>query len=300
MSLPLVAFSHNPDAGAQIDRSLAELGFLQITDIGIDPDLLHAVFDVSEAFFNGPDEVKRRSAYGSAQENFGYQGVMEENLDPKAPADLKQSFSMRNILVRPPAESRWPSAAFRDLMQRLYAQALAAGHRLQQSMAQTLGLAPDHFTQSHSGENVTLRLLHYPSTGLPDPEPDQMGAGAHTDYGFLTLLFQREVGGLQVIDKTGAWIDVPPLADAVVVNSGDLLECWTNGRYKSTMHRVIPKIGDRARLSIAVFIDPDSNTLVETVRGCISAENPARFAPMTAGEHLQSRLAASHKGRFDR
>jgi hypothetical protein len=74
----------------------------------------------------------------------------------------------------------------------------------------------------------------------------------------------------------------------------------SGGRYKSTMHRVVPKIGDQARLSIAVFIDPDSDTLVETVPGCISADNPARFAPMTAGEHLQSRLAASHKGQFDR
>jgi isopenicillin N synthase-like dioxygenase len=298
MTLPLVAFSHNPHAGVQIDHSLAELGFLQVRDIGIDPDLLDAVFHASEAFFDGPGEVKRRSAYGSAQENFGYQGVMEENLDPDAPADLKQSFTMRNILAQPPADHRWPSADFRVLMQRFYAQALAVAHDLQRTMAQTLGLEPDHFTQSHSGENVTLRLLHYPSTGLPDPEPEQMGAGAHTDYGFLTLLFQREVGGLQVIDKSGAWIDVPPLADAVVVNSGDLLECWTNGRYKSTMHRVVPKIGDRARLSIAVFIDPDSDTLVETIPGCISADNPARFAPMTAGEHLQSRLAASHKGRF--
>lgn len=300
MTLPFVAFSHNPDAGAQIDRSLAELGFLQITDIGIDAGLLDAVFHAGEAFFNGPEDHKRRCAYGSARENFGYQGVMEENLDPAAPADLKQSFSMRNILAQPPADDRWPSAAFRDLMQRFYAQALAAAHRLQQSMAQTLGLPHDYFTQSHSGQNVTLRLLHYPATGLPDPEPDQMGAGAHTDYGFLTLLFQRDVGGLQVIDKSGAWIDVPPRSDAVVVNSGDLLECWTNGRYRSTMHRVIPKVGDRARLSVAVFVDPDSDTLVKTLPACVSPDNPLRFAPMTAGEHLQSRLAASHKGRFER
>jgi isopenicillin N synthase-like dioxygenase len=300
MTLRLVAFSHNPHAGAEIDHSLASLGFLQITDIGIDPGLLDAVFLASGAFFDGPEKAKRRSAYGSAQENFGYQGVMEENLDPQAPADLKQSFSMRNILAQPPADSRWPSAAFRDLMQRFYAQTLAAAHRLQACMAHTLGLEPDHFIQSHSGENVTLRLLHYPSTGLPAPQPGQMGAGAHTDYGFLTLLFQRDVGGLQVIDKAGAWIDVPPRADAVVVNSGDLLECWTNGRYKSTMHRVVPKIGDRARLSIAVFIDPDSDTLVEAVPSCVSAQNPARFAPITAGEHLQARLTASHMGRFDR
>lgn len=298
MTLPLVALSPNPRAGAQIDHSLSSLGFLQIHQIGIDPALTEAVFAASKAFFDGPQEAKERSAYGSAQENFGFQGMMEENLDPQAPADLKQSFSMRNIIAQPPADSRWPSAEFRDVMQRFYAQALEAAHTIQTLMAGTLGLDRDHFTRAHSGENVTLRLLHYPGTGLPDPEPRQMGAGAHTDYGFLTLLFQREVGGLQVIDKAGAWIDVPPRADAVVVNSGDLLECWTNGRYKSTMHRVVPRNGGQPRYSIAVFIDPDSDTVVETVPSCVSPGNPARFAPMTAGEHLQARLAASHKGRF--
>lgn len=298
MTLPVVPFSHNPHAGAEIDHSLSSLGFLQITDIGIDPDLIDAVFRASAAFFDSPEDTKRRSAYGSAQENFGYQGVMEENLDPQAPADLKQSFSMRNIIAQPPQDGRWPSAEFRDLMQRFYGEALAAAHRIQRQMAETLGMDHEHFVRAHTGENVTLRLLHYPSTGLPDPEPSQMGAGAHTDYGFLTLLFQRDVGGLQVIDKTGDWIDVPPRADAVVVNSGDLLECWTNGRYRSTMHRVVPKNGDHPRYSIAVFIDPDSDTVVETVPGCISQTNPARFAPTTAGKHLQARLAASHKGRY--
>ena len=298
MTLPTISFLDNPRAGVEIDKALASCGFLQLTHIGIDADLLDAVFRASQAFFDGPAEIRRRSAYGSASENFGYQGVMEENLDPQAPADLKQSFTMRNIIARPPDDGRWPSAAFRDLMQRFYAQALAAAHRVQQEIAETLDLERDHFTRAHGGENVTLRLLHYPSSGIPDPEPSQMGAGAHTDYGFLTLLFQRDVGGLQVKDKHGAWIDVPPRADAVVVNSGDLLECWTNGRYKSTLHRVVPKVGDRPRLSIAVFIDPDSATIVEAVPSCVSDDRPARFAPTTAGEHLQSRIAASHKGRF--
>lgn len=298
MTLPIISFNDNPRAGVEIDRALSSSGFLQLTDIGIDADLLDAVFLASEAFFDGPAESRRRSAYGSASENFGYQGVMEENLDPLAPADLKQSFSMRNIIAQPPADERWPSASFRDLMQRLFAQALAAAHRIQREIAGTLGLERDYFTRAHSGENVTLRLLHYPSSGIPDPEPSQMGAGAHTDYGFLTLLFQRDVGGLQVADKNGVWIDVLPRADAIVVNSGDLLECWTNGRYKSTLHRVVAKTGDRPRFSIAVFIDPDSATIVEAVPSCVSEDMPARFAPTTAGEHLQSRLAASHKGRF--
>ena len=118
MTLPIISFLDNPRAGVEIDKALASCGFLQLTHIGIDADLLDAVFRASQAFFDGPAEIRHRSAYGSASENFGYQGVMEENLDPQAPADLKQSFTMRNIIARPPAEDRWPSAAFRDLMQR--------------------------------------------------------------------------------------------------------------------------------------------------------------------------------------
>ena len=114
----------------------------------------------------------------------------------------------------------------------------------------------------------------------------------------MTLLFQYGVGGLQVIDGTGNWIDVPPRTDAVVINSGDLLERWTNGKYKSTMHRVLANTGERDRFSIAMFIDPDSDAAVEVLPSCVTADNPARFAPTSAGAHLQSKLEASHKGRF--
>jgi isopenicillin N synthase-like dioxygenase len=100
------------------------------------------------------------------------------------------------------------------------------------------------------------------------------------------------------MDSQGNWIDVPPRGDAVVVNSGDLLEHWTNGKYKSTLHRVIAKTGDRDRLAIAMFLDPDADTVVEVLPSCVSADNPARFAATSAGAHLQSKLEATHKGRF--
>ena len=298
MTLPLVDLSASADAGRDIDAGFSTFGFLQLANIGIDPAELETVFRASEAFFNGPAETKRRCVYRSAAENFGYQGLLEENLDPNAPADLKETFTMRNIVNAPPAEDRWPSPEFRELMIRFYGHALACAHDIQRRMAVALGLPQDHFARLHSGQNVTLRLLHYPAGNASPPDPEQMGAGAHTDYGFMTLLFQHGVGGLQVIDSNGAWIDVPPRDDAVVINSGDMLERWTNGKYKSTMHRVIAKTGDRDRLSIAIFIDPDSDAMIDVLPSCTGSENPARFPPISAGAHLQARLEASHKGRF--
>ncbi len=299
MTLPLIKLSDDPVSGSAIDAGLATFGFLQLADIGIEPSDLEEVFGASEAFFQGNSQAKRACLYRSAVENFGYQGLLEENLDPDAPADLKETFTMRNILRAPLPLERWPSLEFRDVMMRFYAKALASAHRIQRTMARTLGMPEDFFVTEHSGDNVSLRLLYYPAAGAPVADAAQFGAGAHTDYGFITLLFQRGVGGLQVVDGSGNWIDVPPRDDAVVVNSGDLLEHWTNGRYKSTKHRVVAKTGDRDRYSIAMFLDPDSNTAIEVLPSCVSADNPARFAPISAGAHLQSKLEASHKGRFD-
>ena len=298
--IPLVDFSAASEArlAVEIDRALTDIGFMMATGLGVDNELLELVYASSKQFFTGPAAVKQRCAYRNAAENFGYQGLQEENLDPTAPADIKETFTMRDILNRPLPDTRWPDTAFRDLITRFYRAVLQAGYRLQRVLARALEVPPDFFTQVHSGENVTLRLLYYPNKGVDHLEPGQLGAGAHTDYGLMTLLFQDQVGGLQVLDKHQQWIDVPPVADGIVINSGDLLELWTNGRYKSTLHRVQPKIGANERLSIAMFIDPDSATQVQVLESCVDADHPPKFAPITAGKHLQQKIEASHKQRF--
>lgn len=302
MQLPLIdiptAAVPAPATADAVDQALSNIGFMLVRDLGLDKDLLQSVYRASHGFFTGPQAVKRACAYLSAEENFGYQGLAEENLDPSAPADLKETFTMRNILNRPMPENRWPSAEFRDLMAAFYTDVFAAGKRLQRILANALDLPEEFFVQCHSGENVTLRLLYYPASGVEKVQPAQLGAGAHTDYGLITLLFQDDIGGLQVLDKQNQWLDVTPQPDAVVINSGDLLERWTNGRYKSTLHRVQPKIGDQPRLSIAMFIDPDSATMVEALPSCTDAQHPPLYPPITAGEHVQQKLAASHKDRF--
>lgn len=298
MILPLIDLARTADPGAAMDAGFAEYGFLQVASIGVDQALLDAAFAAASAFFRSPDCVKQSFAYRSAEENFGFQGLLEENLDPGAPPDVKQTFTMRNILGSPPEPERWPSPAFREVMQAFYASALAAAHDMQRALARHLGEDADTFASVHGGQNVTLRLLHYPPVPKGMSIAEQMGAGAHTDYGFMTLLFQRDVGGLQVLGPDDEWVAVPPRDGAVVVNSGDLLERWTNGRYRSTLHRVEPQTSGKERFSIAMFVDPDSNTRVEVLPSCITPQLPARFSPITAGEHVQARLAASHKGRF--
>jgi len=306
MKVPAIDFSSYDEdqrdsmvaIGDKLDSALSEIGFMSISNLGISTELLDQVFAASRAFFKGDASVKAASAYASAAENFGYQGLCEEHLDPDKPADLKETFTMRNLLQHPVDDNRWPSPEFRDLMISFYQACLVGAYKVQRVMASTLDLDPNYFVQHHSGENVSLRLLYYPASGVDQIAPDQLGAGAHTDYGLLTLLFQDDVGGLEVLDMENQWQAVDYVESAIVVNSGDLLERWTNGQYRSTLHRVKPKIGHRERFSIVMFVDPDSATSVSVLESCISESNPARFEPITAGEHVQQRIKASHQGNF--
>ncbi|MEL6950938.1 MAG: 2OG-Fe(II) oxygenase family protein [Pseudomonadota bacterium] len=304
-SIPTIDFSSydvgDPAAldalALSVDDALSSVGFMTVRNLGVDRAQLGAVFDAAQAFFGGTPEDKQRSAYSTAADNFGYQCSGDEHLDPTAPADLKETFTMRDVGRRGVDETRWPSRAFAELMRTFYAACLEGAFRLMHVMALALDAEPDFFRRCHHGENVTMRLLHYPAYDLATVAPRQLGAGAHTDYGLLTLLFQQDIPGLEVQDADDAWLPVAADPGRIVINSGDLLQVWTNGRYRSTPHRVQPQLDGRSRQSIAVFIDPDSATEVSALPSCTSADNPPRFEPTTAGAHLQSRIEASHRAR---
>lgn len=177
--------------------------------------------------------------------------------------------------------------------QEFFVAAFAAARGLLRLVAQSLALPAEFFSERHKGENVTLRFLHYPAD-LSSRVESQLGAGAHTDYGSVTLLFQDDVGGLELRGASGEWRSAPPVPGAVIVNAGDLMERWTNGHFRSTLHRVRRVTGGRDRYSIALFVDPDSDVLVECVPSCQGAANPPRFEPITAGEHVRQKIAATH------
>lgn len=120
------------------------------------------------------------------------------------------------------------------------------------------------------------------------------GAGAHTDYGMMTLLFQDAVGGLEVQAKRGNWQPVPANPELTIINCGDLLERWTNGRFRSTNHRVLPNLGVRARQSIVLFIGPDPEVEVACLASCCDAKNRAQYATIRAGEFIQQKILATH------
>lgn len=301
MKLPIIDFEGYDEADPETIRTIAKdmeyalstLGFMSISNLDVTREQLAEIFTLSEVFFAQSKETKFESRYRSAIENFGYQGQGVEYLDPTKPADVKETFTMRDLQRHDPADERWPSDIFRDKMTRFYADCLSSAYKVQRVLAKILKTESEYFVRYHNGENVSLRLLHYPQTDASSIADGQLGAGAHTDYGMITLLFQNGVGGLQVLDD-GEWVDADPVDNTIVVNTGDLMERWTNGRFKSTLHRVQPRTGQQSRSSIAMFVDPDSETPVEVLKSCIDDEHPAQYDKITAGEHIQQKIEATH------
>ncbi len=168
-------------------------------------------------------------------------------------------------------------------------------NRVLQAFALALQLPCDFFATRHDRQNHTLRLLHYPPL-LQPPKLGQVRAGEHSDYGSITLLFQDEVGGLEVQTASGEWIAAPPIPGTVVVNTGDLMQRWTNHVFCSTKHRVMIPSDDRvkqSRYSVAFFCHPNDDTEIACLESCQSERSPI-YPPISAGDYLISRLQATY------
>ena len=253
-------------------------------------DLLETAFGVAMSLFASDEKSK---VPFSATLNHGYTAMKGEALDPSKPADLKETFTSRNLANIPSGSEYWPNSEFEAFMRTFYKSIAQIASDVMAAFAIALDLPEEFFERRHTGLTQTLRLLHYPPVKYVSE--GQLGAGAHTDYGTLTVLFQDQEGGLQVQGLDGKWIDAPPIPGTVIINTGDLISRWSNDYFKSTPHRVVPRpiAMKNGRLSIAFFSDPDPDVIIETFPKCITPENPHKYNPITAGEHIQRRIMAS-------
>jgi isopenicillin N synthase-like dioxygenase len=144
------------------------------------------------------------------------------------------------------------------------------------------------------------RLIRYPPATRPKPlsalsVEEEIGLGAHTDYECFTLLLQSSTPGLEILSPDGHWIEATPVENGIVVNIADFLMRWTNGIYKSTVHRVVNRT-DKERYSIPLFFSINYDETVETLPGCVDEENPSKYPPITAGKYVLDRLALTVDG----
>jgi isopenicillin N synthase-like dioxygenase len=288
-------------------QALEQVGFVTIVGHGVDPALMTATYDVMRAFFALPVAEKLVSCPPEKAKSRGYLPVGIESvastLDAETPPDLCEALVFAG-LARPSALAGdrppiWPPRpeALRPLVER-YHQALdGLGKDLMRLAALALDLPEQHFDSYFTDPAAVLRFVNYPDQ--PEaPLPGQLRYGAHQDYGGLTILRQDDApGGLEVCDADGTWHPVPPSPNGFVINVGDLMSRWTNGRWRSTLHRVVnpPRelTGSTQRLSMVVFFGPNADSEIACLPSCVSAENPARWPPVMAGEYIRAKIARS-------
>lgn len=288
----------------EVGRACRGTGFFYAANAPVEDGLREAVFAAADRFFALPAQRKAAVSIARSGHNRGYVGRAVEALDPARGPDDKEAFNVGldlaaddpDVLAGRPfrGPNLWPDLpGFREALLRYYDAMLGLGVALHRAVAVDLGLEPGFFDDKFRRPLATLRLLRYPAR--PGGAAPTLGAGAHTDYGNLTLLATDAVGGLEVRRRDGAWIAAPPIPGTYVCNVGDCLMRWTDGVYASTPHRVVSPAG-RARSSVAFFLDADPDAVVAALPGCVPAGEAPRYPPVTVADHLRSRLDAAYAG----
>jgi isopenicillin N synthase-like dioxygenase len=298
-------------AAWEVHKACREIGFFYVANHGVPQALIDAQFDCSRRFYALPAEQKLAIHMKKSPSTAGYEpvgGQILDSQDPtaeKAPPDLKESFYCAMELpdehpwaqkrIRGFGHNQWPRGlpGFREQTLEYQAAMRSLGNRVLAVLARSLELPANHIEPFYDMPGTTLRLLRYP----PHPQAalaNQLGAGAHTDWGGITLLAQDGLGGLEVRNVNDEWIQATPVAGTFVVNLGDLMQRWTNGLYRSNMHRVRNNSSSRDRYSIAFFYSPRPDSRIECLPTCTDAANPPKFAPCTASEHTYEMFKRSY------
>lgn len=297
---PLVDGSDPAAVAAELGRAAASVGFVYVRNHGVAAELRAAMMAAAERFFAQPLEAKTAIHIRHSAVHRGYFPLFEENTDPDLTADLKEGLDLGRDLGPDAPEvvqglplhgpNQWPEAlpGFRATAEQYFAAMRGLAETLMRGFALALELEPGFFADKIDRPCASLRLLHYPPQE-GHVEARTMGCGAHTDYGCLTILAQDDNGGLQVCNTDGDWIAAPPIPGTFVINLGDQMARWTNGRFQATPHRVINTSG-RERYSMPFFFDPNWDALIEALPGTVPAGEAPRFAPVLAGPYLQSRF----------
>jgi isopenicillin N synthase-like dioxygenase len=283
----------------EIHKACRDTGFFYVANHGVPLAMMEAQLDSARRFFSMPAEQKREVASTSASGILGYEGLHTQTLDPGSPADLKESFMTEIEPKAPPPDHHsrnlWPSdlPGFKQQALAYSEQIVGLGRRIASSLALSLDLPEAYFEEALEKPACSVRLLRYP----PHPEnaaPNQLGSGAHTDWGLITILLQDDRGGLEVRNADGVWIRANPIPGAFVINLGDMIPRLTNELYHSNMHRVLNNVSGMDRYSVASFFNPPEDYLVKCVPTCMPKEGEPKYPPCTVGEHTQEMIIKTY------
>lgn len=297
----------------EVDDVCQAIGFLVIDNHGVPAETIDRAWTAARAFFDLPLEQKLKLQPQEPNCPRGYFPFAEEalarTLDVETPPDRKEAFSSGPLVApscQPRAanfgffygENQWPDMLpeFREAWVNYYRAMEELGARIMRLLACALKLEEDYFARFHGHHLGALRALNYPASSTPE-NTAQHRAGAHSDYGTVTILKPDPlVGGLEVQLPSAKWIMAPSVTDSFIVNLGDLMARWTNGRWISTVHRVTGGVAETVaprRQAIAYFMNPDYDAEIAAIPTCIDEDESAKFAPVMAGDYLVEKFTAA-------
>jgi len=281
----------------EIHKAGRETGFFYLTGHGVPEAVMAGQLASAGRFFGQPLERKLDVRITNSPCQRGYDPMGRQALDEDSPPDLKEGFMLGRDLgpdhplirrgVPFEGQNQWPEGVpgFRAQMETYLAEMIRLGRGLGAMLSLSLDLPEDYLEAGLSEPNCAVRLLHYP----PHPANaafNQLGAGAHTDWGLLTILLQDDKGGLEVRNAEGVWLRADPVPGTFVINMGDMVPRMTNGLYRSNLHRVLNKGGDR--YSVATFFNPPADYVFACAPTCEQLGEPP--PPCTFGEHIQDMM----------
>jgi isopenicillin N synthase-like dioxygenase len=302
--------AHRRAIGEQIDHACQDVGFLTVVGHGVADDTIDRLHREALAFFDLPLDDRLAVVMPEPGYPYGYNPVEAEALNRSigggAAPDLKETFNVGPIDPPPRpldrmddpderavyAPNLWPSAlpTMRPAVEAYYRAMASLSSTIMEAFAVALGLDDRAFERFIDRHGSALRLAHYPAVdGSGAGDADRFRAGAHTDYGTLTVLWTDGEPGLQVDLPATGWTDVGAVDGGLIVNIGDLMARWTNDRWRSTMHRVVPH-GSGRRLSIPFFHNANWDARIECI---VTDGGSARYPPTTAGRHLMEKFRST-------
>ena len=287
-----------------VRRSAEEVGFFIAVNHGVSSAVIERMVAETTSFFGLPLEDKMRMRPGDDRP-IGFRpvatGALAQELQPGVPPDLMEVFRYEpyeddDLPGVVPMGALFPTEAMRSAWLAYIDAMIDLATRILRLFAVALEVPPDWFERFYRRPKYKQIANHYPPQ-IEEPQPGQLQAGVHTDYGVLTILHQDDApGGLQVVDRrTGQFHDAPYVPDSFVLNLGDLMAHWTNDLWVSTVHRVVNPPRDEAhrqRISLPFFFNPDEDALVETLPSCVTVDRPAKYEPLRAGDWVMRRRTA--------
>jgi isopenicillin N synthase-like dioxygenase len=282
---------------------LEKIGFLYVVGHPIPRADVEAVREAGKRFFALPDEQKLALKIDKNFRGYlpfaGSTIVTSSVATVSKPNQSESIFFMHEVDAADPralagkplqGPNQWPDEAalpgFRATIEHYVDEMTMLARKMVGAIAVSLGLPADDLDNYFAEPTTFVRLLHYPTQ---PKEEGLFGSAPHTDYGFITLLAQDDVGGLEVKNKAGEWVPAPPVPDSFVMNVGDILARWSNDQFVSTPHRVINRSG-RERYSQPFFFDPSMDAVIEALAVCVAEGSAPKYEPVLYGDYLMERI----------